>query len=597
MIMIKRTGLIGTLAILIGVIGSLASIAFVFLFKLGNQLLWSSSQSRADVEETVLVLMAWVLIPTIGGLLVGLLCRRSPENRPLTLVDTIRSAQGMKFTTPFKHSFSAAVAAIVALGSGASVGQYGPLAHFGSAIGLAVRKLSGAAGFTPAMALGCGVAAAISTAFNAPIAGLVFAHEVILRHYSLRSFAPITVSAVIGYLFANYIVDRPPIFLTLELEHLNSPEFLVFIVIGITGAYVAAALVKATIYAEEVSSKLPISPVFKPAVAGAVIGIVAIWIPEILGMGESVMRDVLLGDGMQAGRLITVFMFKLFATAMCLGFGMAGGIFGPSLFIGIMYGAVIGNIAEPLLGGTFSSAIPYIVCGMVAVVSPVIGAPLTSILIVFELARNYDLAVAAMISVVFANLVGYQVMGRSIFDIQLKNQGFDLGMGRDKAILSSRDISSCLSNDFVSVTDDTALIKLKTRLIESGKGVGYVVNRSENLLGALSINKLMDLEQQGVSEDDLCVDHMSETGLVFHCDLSIWSAMEQVQAFFGDSVPVVSIVNPEKNDRYCSDAISEVNGNVDGLKNRLVGVVYESSIVKGYMDTVEEVRRDEHGID
>ena len=595
--MIKRTGLIGILAILIGIIGSLASIAFVFLFKLGNQLLWSNTQSRVGVEESFLVITAWVLIPAMGGLLVGLLCRGSPDNRPLTLVDTIRSAQGMQFTTPFKNSLTTAVASIIALGSGASVGQYGPLAHLGSAIGLAIRKLTGSTGFTPAMALGCGVAAAISTAFNAPIAGLVFAHEVILRHYSLRSFAPITVSAVIGYIFANYIVDRPPIFLTLELEHLNSPEFLVFILIGIIGAYIAAGLVKATMYAGGVSSRLPFSPVLKPAAAGAVVGVIAIWVPEILGMGESVMRDVLVGDGMQTGRLLTVFLFKLFATALCLGFGMAGGVFGPSLFIGIMFGAVIGNIAEPLLGGTFSSATPYIVCGMVAVVSPVVGAPLASILIVFELARNYDLAVAAMISVVFANLVGYQLMGRSIFDIQLKNQGFDLGMGRDKAILSSRDISSCLSNDFASVTEDTALTELKNRLIETGKGMGYIVEGSGRLMGVISISKLIELEQQAVSGDDPCGEHMSEPGLIFQSDLSIWSAMEQVQSFVGDSVPVVSIGNPDTSDADNSNVIDEVNGSVTDLGNRLIGVVYESSIVKGYMDTVEAVRRDEHGID
>jgi CIC family chloride channel protein len=591
--MIKRTGLIGILAILIGVIGSLASIAFVFLYKLANQLLWSSSQSRVGVEDSYLILMAWVLIPAMGGLLVGFLCRCSPDNRPLTLVDTIRSAQGMQFTTPFKHSFATAVASVVALGSGASVGLYGPLAHLGSAIGLAVRKLTGSTGFTPAMALGCGVAAAISTAFNAPIAGLVFAHEVILRHYSLRSFAPITVSAVIGYIFANYIVDRPPIFLTSDLEHLNSPEFLVFIVIGIVGAYVAAALVRATIYAGGIASRLSFSPVLKPAAAGAVIGVIAIWVPEILGMGESVMRDVLIGDGMQTGRLITVFVIKLLATALCLGFGMAGGIFGPSLFIGIMFGAVIGNVAEPLLGGTFSSATPYIICGMVAVVSPVIGAPLTSILIVFELARNYDLAVAAMISVVFANLVGYQLMGRSIFDIELKNQGFDLGMGRNKAILSSRDIFGCLSNDFISVTEDIVLTKLKDLLVDSGKGVGYVVDGSGRLLGELSLSKLIELEQQAVSGDSLCGMHMSESVLIFQTDQSIWSAMEQIQSFVGNSIPVVSIDNSDSNNTQDYD----LNGDVNDLGNRLVGVVHESSIVKGYMDTVGEVRRDEHGID
>ena len=378
---------------------------------------------------------------------------------------------------------------------------------------------------------------------------------------------------------------------------MNSPEFLVFIGIGIAGAYVAAALVKATNFSGDLSLRLPCSPVLKPAVAGSVIGVVSIWMPEILGMGESVMREVLMGDGLETGRLLSVFVIKLLATAVCLGFGMAGGIFGPSLFIGIMFGAVVGNLAEPLLGDTFSSATPYIVCGMVAVVSPVVGAPLTSILIVFELARNYDLAVAAMVSVVFANLVGYQLMGRSIFDIQLRNQGFDLGMGRDKAILSTRDISSCLSNDFVAVGELTTLTKLKTLLIDSGKSVGYILGSKENLLGALPVTRLIELEQQSASGDDLCVNYMSKIELVFELDLSIWSAMEQIQSFTGDSVPVVLLDNLGSSGQGASDGVGGSSNNIDQVGAKFIGVVYESSIVKGYMDTVEEVRRDEHGID
>lgn len=572
--MFKKTLLIGGIAIAIGVVASLASIGFVYLIKIASQLLMVSSESRSGMSGSMGSNLLLILTTTLGGLVVGLLCYGIQGKRPLTLVDTIRSAQGMQFDTPVKFGFLSALSSIVAIGSGASVGKYGPLAHLGSTLGLIIRGWTGSVVFSSSMALGCGVAAAISTAFNAPIAGLIFAHEVILRHYSLRAFAPITVSAVVGYIFANYVFDRPPIFHVASLARVNSVEFLVFIAIGLFGAFVAAGMVRTTLYAGFLADKITVSPVFKPAIAGAAVGLMAIWVPEVLGIGESVMRDVLIGDGFPTMQMLLILGVKVIATGICLGFGMAGGIFSPALFVGILFGAVVANMAEIGLGSSFSSATPYIVCGMAAVTSPIIGAPLTLILIVIELSRNYDLAVVAMVSVVFANLVGYQLMGRSIFDIQLKSDGFDLGMGREKAIMDSRDISDYVSDDFVSVLGGNTLSELKDTLVQQEKGDGFIVSDAGELLGSISLSKLLILAKTGVSLDQQCCEHLSVDETVLNASTTIWSAMEILQEFVGESIAVIS----------------------DDEHRILIGIVYESSVMKGYMDTIKSVRAEEHGL-
>ncbi len=573
--MFKRIILIATFGILTGVVASLASVLFVAIVEFLNSLLWVSELSRQAAAVQPWFISVAILVPALGGLIVGLLCLTTSDKWPLTVADTIHSAQTQKFAAPMKSGLTTALAGLVSLGVGASVGQYGPLAHLGATLGAWISRVTRSTGFTPTMGLGCGVAAAIATAFNAPIAGLLFAHEVILRHYSLRSFAPITVSAVTGYVFANFVFYRPPLLQIEILEPVHPREFLIFIVIGVGGAYLAAIFMRAVLAARLLADKVSIPQYFKPAVAGAVLGIIAIWLPEVLGIGESVLRNVESGSVYSSTEMSIILIAKLLLTALCVGFGFAGGVFSPSLMIGILFGALIGNIAPYFLGENHSVVAVYAICGMVAVTSPVIGAPLTAILIVFELTRNYDMAIAAMVSVVFANLVGYQLMGRSIFDIQLKGMGLDLSMGRDKAVMNSREISDYLSQDYMSTQPGTTLSEFRNLLVDGGKSEGYILGPENEYLGTITLVQLAGLVKTGIPMSERCGEHLKREQIVLQPATTIWSAMEQVQVFFGDSIPVVA----------------------KGEKEILLGVVYEASIVKAYMDTLHKVRREEHGAD
>ena len=205
--------------------------------------------------------------------------------------------------------------------------------------------------------------------------------------------------------------------------------------------------------------------------------------------------------------------------------------------------------------------------------SAVIGAPLTTILIVFELTRNYDLATAAMVSVVFSNLVSYRIFGRSLFDVQLRMRGFDLSAGRDKVMLDHRLIESYVTRDYTSLAPETSLGAARSRLLEARSHEGYVVDAGGFYLGTVRLDELVTCEETGELGPDATVAHLAKPeALILTVETSIWAAMEQMGDFVGESIPVLE--------------------DADG--GRMLGVVYEASIVKAYLDTTNDIRREEN---
>ena len=568
-----RIASIAVLGLVVGVLTSLAAVAFVELVLLLNEWLLIAPRSRFMVADTRLLLLATVCVPALGGLVVGLLHRFIPERRSHGPPDIIRSVQTMDGRIPTRSGFLSALASVVSLGAGASVGQYGPLAHLGATLGSLVARISRGGRWMATVGVGCGVAAAISTAFNAPIAGIVFAHEVILRHYSLRAFAPITVAATMGYVVANVVFERPPLFRVEAISVGFAPEVLGFIVIGAAGAFVAVLYMRAILWSGRIAGKLPVANYLKPMLAGAVLGLVAIWLPDILGIGKETLRFAVIDHAFTSGELAFLLAAKILATALCIGFGFAGGVFSPALLVGILFGALAGNGAELVLGELRSDIAIYAICGMVAVTSAVIGAPLTTILIVFELTRNYDLATAAMVSVVFSNLVAYRIFGRSLFDVQLRMRGFDLSAGRETVILDHRLIESYVTRDYTALAPDMPLREAQSRLVAARSHEGYVVDGGGVYIGTVKLETLVNREETDGLGPETAVARLAEReALILTPKTSIRAAMEQMGDFVGESIPVQE----------------------EGNGGRMLGVVFEASIVKAYLDTMNDIRREEN---
>jgi CIC family chloride channel protein len=282
-----------------------------------------------------------------------------------------------------------------------------------------------------------------------------------------------------------------------------------------------------------------------------------------------VLRHAMSGQLYSVLDLSVILVTKLLMTAICLGFGFAGGVFSPALLIGALFGALIGSGTEILFTEQHSYIAVYVVCGIVAVTGPVIGAPLTMVLVVFELTQNFDLAAAAMISVAFANLVGFRVIGRSLFDEQLKAGGFDLSLGRDKVTAELQRIRALLHDDYTSAPADAHLIELRRLLVRDRRSEVHIVDASGDYLGTLSLHRLMELSDWGTQPEDTAIAHAQASDVILAPNTSVWDAMTQMQGFVGESIPVVD----------------------DG---KLVGALSEGEIVGAYLDIAKRTRQEEN---
>ncbi|WP_412505590.1 chloride channel protein [Roseovarius sp. SYSU LYC5161] len=552
-------------AVGVGTLASLAAIALTDAVTWLNGELLIAPRARVQYEQQgLLVPVATVCVPTFGGLLVALVMRYlSAQGRPLGPPDVIRAVQFERPMPGFRDGMASTAAALISLGFGASVGQYGPMVYLGAMLGGLVRRLRLAVPNLSAIAVACGVAAAISTAFNAPIAGLVFAHEVVLRHYSTQSFAPTTVAAATGYVFANVIFQRPPLFL-LQFDGVqNGYEFAFFALLGLLSAALAILFMRLILWMAGHAARSRIPALLRPAAAGLAVGATALWLPDVLGIGTEALRFATIEHAFGAGELAVLVATKLFLTALCIGFGFVGGVFSPALLIGILFGALFWTALDASGFAATSGVAVYAICGMMALTSPVIGAPLTTILIVFELTRNYDITIAAMVAVVFSNLVAHRFFGRSLFDVQLARRGADLSAGRDQARLAAIRVRDYCTADMITGSTDDDIGRLRRALARSDWSEAYITSPEGAFLGTL----------QESAEGDEWNNVLRRPALQFDEETTVMQAMQALPGFVGDAIPVVH-----------------------SRSGRLIGVVSEAAVIEAYLDVSNALRREENAV-
>ena len=564
---VYRIVTLSLMAVLVGFVVSLAAIAFVESVVWLNQVLLISPRMRVQHEgNRMLLVAATLLVPALGGVLVGAMFTwLSREHRSLGPADVVRAAQLNVRLPDFRSGVVSTLAAVLSLGAGASVGQYGPIVYLGAMVGRAATHLRIRINALPTIAIACGVAAAISTAFNAPIAGLVFAHEVILRHYSMQAFAPTTVASATGYVVANVMFDRPALFLVSFSGVGHSHEFVLFALLGIVSAGIAAIFMKMILESATLAARTGLHATLRTGLAGLAVGVTALWLPDVLGIGTEALRFATIEGAFSSVELLVLVAAKIILTALCIGFGFAGGVFSPAILIGILSGALFWTVVDATQLVPHSGIVAYAICGMMAVASPVIGAPLTVILIVFELTRNYDLTIAAMVAVVFSNLVSYRIMGRSLFDFQLERKGIDLSAGRDRARLVAVRVSEFATDEFPGGRPDERAGDVLARLGRGSWEEAFIQDRDGRYVG-----KLM-LGGPAPDGDAPASDLLEPPDLEFTELTSMREALETLGGYDGDGVPVVS-----SKDR------------------RLLGVVTKSAVIRAYLGEVDAIRAEEN---
>ena len=561
------------LALIIGAGAGGAVILFREAIILVQDLAYDTRIERLFLQATRLPWWWLLLAPTIGGLVVGLLVRfLMPGRRPYGLADAIQASAMEGGRMSIALGLKAALVNAVSIGSGASVGREGPAVHLGAAIGGWIAERLRLTRSMSRTLLGCGVASAVASSFNVPIAGALFASEVVLGHYGLSSFAPIIIAAVAGTTVSRLYFGDFPAFTLFEHELASLLEFPAFMGLGVLAGLVAVVFVRGIFLSNGLAARIPVADWLKPALAGFVVGLIALQFPQVLGIGYGTV-EIAFRDVLPWALLLAICAAKIVATCISLGFGFGGGVFSPALVIGAVLGGAYGEIVTAL-GGTLSSgADAYAIIGMGAVAAAVLGAPVSTTLIVFEMTGDYALTIGVMLAVAVSTVITQQLAGGSFFDLQLARRGLDLRHGYEATLLRSIKVGDVMRRTSELVTPDVPLPELRLMLQQSETGEVFVITEDGRLMGTLTLADLSECAfDPGVDTLVNAADaaRRSPPVLTMHDDLS--RALK---------------VMKDSGEGYLA-VVEDRDGMV------FAGAVREADVMDAYNRSLVEVRREEH---
>tara|TARA_B100001059_G_scaffold157446_1_gene157069 strand:- start:8217 stop:9830 length:1614 start_codon:yes stop_codon:yes gene_type:complete len=477
--------------------------------------------------------------------------------------DSIYAAHRTDNELDIKAGIGSTLAAFISLGGGAPVGQYGPLVHFGASIGSHLSVNFGGRRITADIFIGCGVAAAIAAGFHAPIAGIVFAHEAVLRHFSFRAVTPIAISSITSAWFSSAVFGGQPIFQIDFILPSLLPMVPALLASGVFFGLVAILFMKLLFAGGKLAAGTRLKPLQLGLTAAAICGVVAMFVPEVMGLGVETI-DVILDNGYLLNFLLILLVLKMAVTSFAIGFGLFGGVFSPALFIGAAAGGFVAN-AISIFGLAVAPQL-FVVAGMAAVAAAVVGAPIAVVLIVLEFTMSYEFAVAAMLSVVMATLLSSLLYGHSFFDEQLARRGIDLSQGRGNLELMNQPITSVVNDDFVALSPGLSVKAAVKLLAKANSSEGYCLGEANNFVGKFSLQQLLLARQS-----DKIKAHLMINPVILNHDASVMQAIEVASNFVGEAIPVV-----------------------DYSKNEFLGVVTEANIFQAYLSTQSRIHDLEH---
>jgi len=530
------------LAIFIGVATGALAVAFRYLLWFATDLCWQESYDllRAVIHKRWYVV---ILTPAIGGLLIGpIIAKFAPETRGTGVPEVIsavviRDGQIRHRTTLFKM-----LSSVISIGSGASVGREGPIVHIGASVGSSLAQVVRLSAEWRRVFLACGAAAGIAATFNAPMAGMLFATEIILVDFQISYLSHIAVSTVTATVISHHFLGRLPTF-DVPVFRLGSYwEIPLYFLLGLLAGGIALLFIRSISLIEDAfdRSRLPIF--VRPAIGGLCVGLMAIGWPHVLGVGYQTVNLVLAAKVTLITMTIVV-VLKLVATAVSVGSGFSGGIFAPSLVLGALLGGLVGWSANILWPEQATSLPGYALVGMGALVSGATLAPITAIFTIFELTYSFEIILPLMISCIGSLLVVQKFSGFSVYEVGLLRQGVKIRRGRDLNLLRSMRVVDYMEKEFETVRTDTHLGELIQKVQESPYPHFLVMDEQNELVGMLS---LRDLQSVLTDIGDLCelvVASEIMTSHVFHIfpEDNLEKAFE---VFEGKQISTLPVVNP-----------------------------------------------------
>ena len=404
--------------------------------------------------------------------------------------------------------------------------------------------------------IGAGVAAAISAGFGSPIAGIIFAHEVVIRHFSMKALAGISIASIIAYFSAKKINLVEPILVFDEIAFDMFSAFPSLFLVGVFSAILAYTFMKSLLITTKFANNSNIKFFIRPLIPGVICGSVALFFPEAIGLGsETIVNVITENNGILF--LISLLFLKIFLTSLCIGFGLFGGVLSPALLIGVCAGSIIFNI--PIMNFDNNLNAVLAVSGMAAVCSSVIGGPITAIILILELTNSYEYALASIIPIAISNLITYITFGSSFFDAQLKLRNIKMGFGREYILLDQTKIMDYASQDFLTFNnkDDVKTAEKKFQKFKTTEG--YFLDNNFCLIGKL---KLIDI----LNKKGEAINFIEKKPLLLKSKMSVLETIKVLENFVGENIPIL-----------------------DNNK-KIIGIISENEVLKAYSEITESIR-------
>ena len=535
--------LIGTL---LGVFGATAA----HYFRAGIHFIEQFVNTRFDNANRFILLFCSL---SIAAFIISLIKAKFSVIRWHGPSDTIFAAHRVDNELDIKSGVASTLAAFFSAAGGASVGQYGPLVHFGATLGSwlkAILKLR----INTDIVLGGGVAAAISAGFSAPLTGIIFAHEAILRHFSFKALAPIALASGTAIVIHNYLWNSSTFIMGPYTATDVGPMILISIAAGPFFGFVAILFMFTILTFAKLPTQMGLNQFQSFLIAITGLSIIGTFYPEVMGLGTTAIINLTAGSTLLL-MAVAILFGKIIATALSLGFGFFGGVFSPALLVG----AAAGSIATSVLSwmGIQSFQGPeLIICGMAAVAGSVIGAPISMIMIVLELTGSYSLALASTIGIVTATMISGQLFEHSIFDKQLLSRGIDLSQGRMGIRLMEENITKITSSNVLKFKPEVIVDVAKAEMVKMQVNEAYVNTHEGKYIGKLHLKALIF-----VKPSDAIIKYTDTEALNIKSDASLQQAIETAANFIGETIPIV-----------------------DRSTGTLIGTINEGDLLKMYLD-------------
>jgi CIC family chloride channel protein len=532
------------LALLTGAGAGVGAIAFRYMI-IGFTYLFTGHRDYSDAGHVpnplVPSLGIWfvVIVPVIGGLIYGpLVARFAPEARghgvPEVMYAVNRLGGRMRPQVPAVKSLASAVC----IGAGGSVGREGPIVQIGSALGSVMGQLMRVSEEHLRLLVACGAAGGISATFNAPLAGVFFALELILRNFETRSFGLVVLSSVTADAIGRAAFGSHP-FLALPGFTFSSPlELVLYAGLGVLATGVGLGFVRVLYAGEDIADRLwqgrPDG--LRPAVGGVLLGLLLLAVPEMYGVGYPVLELGIAGHYAIIA-LLGLLIAKILATSLTMSIGGSGGVFAPSLFMGAMLGSAYGGIAHDLLPGLAVAAGAYGLVGMGAVFAAAARAPITAVLIIFELTGDYRIILPLMIAVIVATALSNHFTRETIYTLKLRRRGIDINAPETESPMSQITVAQAMGELPRPLAPEQPLHEVIARFTAERTGTLPVLDRDGRLLGVIAA---VDVEQAlGRSTDGLSAGALVHDTPELRAEQSLTDAVRALASSDDDGLPVL----------------------------------------------------------